>query len=119
MFIRNRSSSGEIETWTIEFLQNLHLCFRLEMSGTQDNKLLDGISDIVIDERNAREREKYGSILTTAQRSTIEEMKERNKEHDLITTVANQVVRYPLTVFCFGMTVRAFCKGMSGMVTGG
>ena len=89
------------------------------MSGTQDNKLLDGISDIVIDERNAREREKYGSILTTAQRSTIEEMKERNKEHDLITTVANQVVRYPLTVFCFGMTVRAFCKGMSGMVTGG
>merc|ERR1711970_8465 len=90
----------------------------LQMSGTNDNKLLDGIADIVVDERNAKEREKYGYILSSAQRSTIEEMKERNKDHDLITTVSKQLMRYPVTFFCFGMTVRAFSKGVFGMVSG-
>ena len=84
-----------------------------------DNKLLDGIADIVVDERNAIEREKYGAILSNAQRQTIDEMKQRNQEHDLIGTVAKQPTRYPVTLFCFGMTVRALCKGMMGMVTGG
>merc|ERR1712168_7719 len=83
------------------------------------DELLDGISDIVIEEQNIKQGKMYNSILTSAQSAAVHEMNQKKAANDdIIKAVSGKAVTYPFMFFGMFMTFRALAKGLSSCVKG-